>query len=238
MSSSKLLFTWRNAWQWLCGWSYIRGFVWRICWRTLRGNSRSCWPISSCQTTEKNRINIYITQCPCLNNNNYMLSLALPLHWLTEGVFTLHTPGSCRARVWLMVIPSPAPPLLRAAQRHCGWDWTTLASCEQQEDDGVEEFPEMKFRHGAKPISTLVQPDWAMAPGQSSVSKTRARPIWFPLVPMQNCEIRWCKRCCMVSGLKLNGKWRVICMRMLYRRIDTNRYFGWPTFLKMGVTNI
>lgn len=44
------------------------------------------------------------------------------LHRLTEGVFTLHAPGSCRARVWLMVIPSPAPPLLRAAQRHCGWD--------------------------------------------------------------------------------------------------------------------
>ncbi len=65
----------------------------------------------------------------------------LPLHLLTGGVCTLQAAGSPRASVWLIVIPSDAPPPLSAVQRHCGCDRTTLASCEQQEEDGVEELP-------------------------------------------------------------------------------------------------
>lgn len=51
--------------------------------------------------------------------------------------------GRARASVWLIVTPNAAaPPPLRAVQRHCGCDCTTLASFEQQEEDGVEELPE------------------------------------------------------------------------------------------------
>lgn len=63
------------------------------------------------------------------------------MHWLAGGVFTLQAPGRARARVWLIAIPNEDPPPLTNVQRHCGCDWTTVASCEQQEDDGVEEFP-------------------------------------------------------------------------------------------------
>ncbi|TQD99288.1 hypothetical protein C1H46_015077 [Malus baccata] len=48
-----------------------------------------------------------------------------------------------------MVMPNEAPPPLSNEQRHCGDDWTTLESCEQQEDEGFDEFPVMKLRHQA-----------------------------------------------------------------------------------------
>jgi len=38
-------------------------------------------------------------------------------------------------------MPKEAPLLLSSKQRHCGDVWTTLPSCEQQEDDGLVEFP-------------------------------------------------------------------------------------------------
>ncbi|CAN6561279.1 unnamed protein product [Malus baccata var. baccata] len=34
-------------------------------------------------------------------------------------------------------MPNEAPPPLSNEQRHCGDDWTTLESCEQQEDEGL-----------------------------------------------------------------------------------------------------
>jgi len=67
---------------------------------------------------------------------------SLPLHWLIGGVLTLQALGSWRARVWLIEMPmEEATPLLRAAQRHWGCDWTTLERAEQHEGAGLEELP-------------------------------------------------------------------------------------------------
>jgi hypothetical protein len=72
-----------------------------------------------------------------------MLNLGSPLHWLMGGVRMLQALGSDRARVWFIVIPREAAPPFRTEQRHFGDVWTTLESCEQHEDDGVDEFPVM-----------------------------------------------------------------------------------------------
>ena len=59
-------------------------------------------------------------------------------------MLTLQAPGRERARVWFIVKPNDDAPMpLRTVQRHCGDDWTTLESCEQQEEDGFDEFPVM-----------------------------------------------------------------------------------------------
>jgi hypothetical protein len=42
-----------------------------------------------------------------------------------------------------MLIPNEAPLLLSSEQRHSGDVWTTFPSCEQHEDDGLDEFPVM-----------------------------------------------------------------------------------------------
>ena len=65
------------------------------------------------------------------------------MHWLIDGVCTLQAPGRLRARVRFTVIPNEAPLLLSSEQRHSGDVWTTLPSCEQHEDDGLDEFPVM-----------------------------------------------------------------------------------------------
>lgn len=78
-----------------------------------------------------------------IHKHKYIGNLSLPLHWLMGGVCTLQALGSDRARVWFILIPNEAAPPLRAVQRHCGDDWTTLESCEQHDDDGVDEFPVM-----------------------------------------------------------------------------------------------
>lgn len=79
---------------------------------------------------------------------NYSLFLAfqyqfLPLQRLRGGVWTLQAPGRAKAWVWLTLIPSDEPPPLRTSHKHCGDDRTTLASCVQHPEDGVEEFPVM-----------------------------------------------------------------------------------------------
>lgn len=88
----------------------------------------------------------------------------------------MQAPGSARARVWFRVTPRDDAPPLRTMQRHRGCDWTTLASWEQHEEDGVDELPVTKLRHGARPMSTLVHPDWAAARAQSTATVT-ARAI-------------------------------------------------------------
>lgn len=65
------------------------------------------------------------------------------LHSLTGGVLTLQAPGRANARVWLTVIPKDDRPPLSTGQRHNGSNCTTVASCEQHELDGVDEFPVM-----------------------------------------------------------------------------------------------
>ena len=65
------------------------------------------------------------------------------MHWLIDGVCTLQAPGRFRARVRFMLIPNEAPLLLSSEQRHSGDVWTTFPSCEQHEDDGLDEFPVM-----------------------------------------------------------------------------------------------
>lgn len=87
--------------------------------------------------------------------------------------------GSPRARVRLIATPKEdAAPLLRAAQRHWGCDWTTLERAEQHEDAGEEELPVMKLRQDDMLSSTLVQllvPDWASAPFHvNAVARTRS----------------------------------------------------------------
>ena len=67
----------------------------------------------------------------------------LQLHSLTGGVWTLQAAGMAKARVWFMVIPNEEAPPLSTEQRHAGWDWTTLASWEQHEEEGVDELPVM-----------------------------------------------------------------------------------------------
>lgn len=47
--------------------------------------------------------------------------------------------------------------LLSNRQRHSGCDVTTLDNWEQQDDDGVDEFPVTKLRQGDRPTSVLVQ---------------------------------------------------------------------------------
>lgn len=80
------------------------------------------------------------------------------MHWLADGVCTLHTLGSARACVWLIATPSvEAAPVPRAAQRHWGCELTTLASDEQHEDAGDEEFPVMKLRQEDILNNTFVQ---------------------------------------------------------------------------------
>ena len=81
------------------------------------------------------------------------------------GVRTLQAPGKARAWVWLIVTPNEDPPPLRTWHRHCGCDLTTLESCVQHPEEGVEEFPVMKFRHGDRFTNALVQLDCcALAP--------------------------------------------------------------------------
>ncbi|KAL4564657.1 hypothetical protein LXL04_028725 [Taraxacum kok-saghyz] len=66
----------------------------------------------------------------------------IPPHRVTGGVFTWQAPGSANAIVLLILIPSAAIVLpSRAVQRHCGCDVTTFSRDEQQEEDGVLEFP-------------------------------------------------------------------------------------------------
>lgn len=60
-----------------------------------------------------------------------------------------------------MVMPRLGSPPLRAEQRHLGDDWTTEDSAEQHEEEGVEEFPVVKVRQGARLVSVAVHPDWA-----------------------------------------------------------------------------
>lgn len=60
-----------------------------------------------------------------------------------------------------MGMPNVGPVPFMTKQRHRGDAWTTLASWEQHEDDGVDEFPVMKPRHGVRLMSAEVHPDWA-----------------------------------------------------------------------------
>lgn len=106
----------------------------------------------------------------------------LQLHWLTGGVLTLHAPGSSNARVWFMVIPKILPPL-SAVHRHRGWDCTTLPSCAQHEEEGVDEFPVMKFKQGESLRSTEVHPDCAAAPLHNIPRTTRTRATWVVFRP-------------------------------------------------------
>lgn len=51
----------------------------------------------------------------------------------------MHAAGRASADVRLILIPKAvAASPFRALQRHCGCDLTTLASDEQQEEDGVD----------------------------------------------------------------------------------------------------
>ena len=65
------------------------------------------------------------------------------LHLLAGGVSTLQALGSSSARFLSMVTPRDDESPLSAAQRHCGLDCTTLASCEQHEDGGIDTLPLM-----------------------------------------------------------------------------------------------
>jgi len=67
----------------------------------------------------------------------------LLLHWDVGGVCTLQAEGKARAWVWLTLIPNDDPPPSRTWHRHCGCDFTTLASCVQHPEVGVEDFPVM-----------------------------------------------------------------------------------------------
>ncbi|KAM1858092.1 hypothetical protein ACFX14_008124 [Malus domestica] len=72
------------------------------------------------------------------------------------GVCTLQALGNDKASVWFMVMPNELAPLTKE-QRHLGDDWTTLESCEQQEDEGFDVFPVTKLRHGTRLVIVLVQ---------------------------------------------------------------------------------
>lgn len=111
-------------------------------------------------------------------------ALATALHWLIGGVFTLQALGSAMARVWLMVMPNTGAAPFMTEQRHRGDAWTTLASWEQHEDEGVDEFPVMKLRHGARLVRVVVHPDWAADRGHIAAASTRTRPIMIPLDAM------------------------------------------------------
>lgn len=67
-----------------------------------------------------------------------------PEHWETGGVCTLQAEGRAMAWVWLTSMPrdDPPPPAI-TWQRHSGCVLTTLESCEQQDEDGLDEFPVM-----------------------------------------------------------------------------------------------
>ena len=65
------------------------------------------------------------------------------LQSLTGSVWTLQAPGKAKARVWLLVTPREEAPPLSSEQRHAGCDWTTLASWEQQVEEGVDVLPVM-----------------------------------------------------------------------------------------------
>ncbi|CAL5413360.1 unnamed protein product [Camellia sinensis] len=62
---------------------------------------------------------------------------------LMDGVLTLQAPGRARARVWLTLSAMDEELPLRTSHKHSGCVRTTLASCVQQLEDGVEEFPVM-----------------------------------------------------------------------------------------------
>lgn len=96
----------------------------------------------------------------------------------------MQAPGRARARVWLMVMPNIGPAPFMTEQRHWGEAWTTLASWEQHGEDGVDEFPVMKPRHGARLTRVVAHPDWAEDRGHAAAASTRTRPIMIPLDAM------------------------------------------------------
>lgn len=122
------------------------------------------------------------------------LDYNIPVHWLTGGAWTLQTPGSSSALVWLMDMPKEAALPSIIMQRHRGSDWTTPASTEQQEIPGVEDLLEMKSRQGERVIITLEQPllcatAWEKARNTIARPMTAAIPIFCaailrpPMVP-------------------------------------------------------
>jgi len=105
------------------------------------------------------------------------------LHWLTGGVWTLQAPGRVRAWVWLMLIPNDDPPPLSNEQRHCAWVWTTLESCEQHDDEGVDEFPVMYPRQGARLTIATVHPAvWADAWCVNIMAAAMATTMLIPVI--------------------------------------------------------
>lgn len=134
---------------------FIRRIRRRSLWWTCRCACWTCrWSICSCfyGTSIRNIVQVgsaslrYKTKFDkkkIFKCKKFKIDVSLLLHWLRGGVCTLQILGSVRAWVWLMFKPRAAAPPLKTVQRHCGCAWTTFPSCEQQEDDGVDEFPVM-----------------------------------------------------------------------------------------------
>lgn len=113
------------------------------------------------------------------------------MHWLIEVDWSWQASGRVRAMVRLILIPIVGTLPLRAPQRQSGADFATAPSWEQQELEGVDEFPTRKLTHGAMVVSVLLQFkfDWAVALSQKRAAKTRTRAIWSLLEAIKMMRI-------------------------------------------------